>query len=210
MLAKHDVDTREFDGWLKSDANFPLITANISSLEEQNQGVKARLDVEIAIDEKHIIIESFADNGDSTDDAIKRNLKNFADSSLHVILSSLWKLPQGEQVAIEAWRDSQNQWDAHTGPFVRKKSVNDDDVLPPEELLDTVQRMVSKLSLSPNLHWLRLYYANVWDEEPIIELLLDNETWADAELEITKLDWPKLNQFYSIRLFVILVPKNAG
>ena len=206
LFARHGVDVKGDNGWLSSDGGHPKLAAYIAHLTEQRNGVRTQLDVEVAVNDNLTIVESFADTASSSHDAINAAYFNFSSSSLHVLLSAVWNIPQGEQVVLESWECTRNKWEAHVGPCVRKNSTGDPDVDPPRELYTALEGLTAEAALDSRIHWIRVYFANIDKNKTITEVLLDNEPWVQAESRIKSLAWPALDRFYSARMFIILKP----
>ena len=56
---------------------------------------------------------------------------------------------------------------------------------------------------------MRTYYGQLNPKEVAYkevdcEVLLDNETWEEAQEQLAELDWPQPEGFYSVRNFLIL------
>jgi hypothetical protein len=50
----------------------------------------------------------------------------------------------------------------------------------------------------------RLFYAQAKNQQAGLEVLLDNEIWEQMQREIEKADWPLIDEFYSVRSFLIV------
>jgi len=81
---------------------------------------------------------------------------------------------------------------------------------PPIAFAAIVDRALAALAaqgLSRELHWLRLFVA-VQDGAPSsAEALLDNEAWPAGEAILRDHAWPAHDQMYTLRHFLVLVPR---
>jgi hypothetical protein len=72
--------------------------------------------------------------------------------------------------------------------------------------LDCVQRQ----SLRPGIHWVRLYYGQMNRKTTACEVLLDNVIWDTVAAEMAAFDWPMAEDFYSVRIFLVLDVQKGG
>ena len=198
LLQAHDLKITEYNDWLLPDGEMPAICALTQGYREQNGKASIRLDIGIALDKDKMIWESFAGLGMDELTATQNAFENFVKNSFHVMLSALWDITDGEQVGVEEWEIGGQTWKATIGNFGCKGKF---DV--PQELFATIEDMVSNLDFNGEIHWLRVFYANVGKDETIIECLLDNEVWEDGRRELQTVNWLKSDSFYSIRNFII-------
>ena len=67
-----------------------------------------------------------------------------------------------------------------------------------------MERKIKERPLSAGIHWLRLYHFQCSGVDAVNEALLDNETCPVLEQHCADFPWPKCEQFYSTRLFLII------
>jgi hypothetical protein len=206
LLAAHGITTQvEADGWLSTAGSYPACRAYINEPQFQNGGCTLRLDVEISLSAERGLIESFGDFGADVNEAFQALMQNFCSGSLHVLLGSLWGVIEPEQVFVEDYESQRQRWTLYLGNVVRK-SAGGIDVPPPESLLAILKGLIEQSCLTPDIHWGRLYYANMPDGNNTVEVLLDNEPWESGQIAFRNAVWPKLSSFYSARMFWMLVP----
>lgn len=204
ILADHGVETiPKSDGWVTSNGNYPACRATVGDPEFHSQGCKVRMDVEIALSHDRVIVESFADFGKDPNDAFDNSLQNFCTGTLHVLLSALWGAVNDPQVYVEQYRIRGKSWNLHLGNIVRK-AAGGADIPPPEDLIPIFDRVIPNLKLDAEVHWGRLFYANMPNGENIIEALIDNALSAELKREFSAANWARPNHFYSHRMFWIL------
>jgi Family of unknown function (DUF6348) len=117
------------------------------------------------------------------------------------MLSALWENHDEDQVLQETWNIDGRNWNVYMGNIVRK-AADGADIPPPDDLIPILEQLICKTEFTPEVHWLRLYYANVNSEEQVVEVLLDNMQWDLAQDHLRNA-WPHSKDFYSARMFVV-------
>jgi len=178
-----------------------LVESTVSKQVFPN-GVSSRLDVSITVRER-VIIECFGDVGDTAEEALANNLQNFARNSLHLIIGALQDIEQDEQFDIEQWETNGFTWKVYTGNY-GVKSIGNKPVHIPAELFTRIEGIIRALPLSKEYHWFRFFLSCNDAEITAAEFLYDNEVFDEAVQELINLDWQLTEDFYSVRLFLIL------
>jgi hypothetical protein len=195
LFERHDVELEPDEEWLMTDGDFPAIRA---IWHEGAAGTPGRLDVDIVIGEERHIEESFA--GEGVGEAACRNaLEAFERSVFHVVLAACWYVTDDRRMQLQSWDIGVRTWDVFIGPLVSSR----DDVEAPAELVSDLRSALQNESLSPELHWVRLFYRRADDGQISTEALLDNEAWPAGDRVLTSLAWPD-GAGYRARCFVAL------
>ena len=167
------------------------------------------MDVEFALSEDRLIVESFSDFGADATQAFQSSLRNFCTGTLHVLLSALWGVVDDSQVLVESYTINAMPWTLHLGNIVRK-AADGADVPPPDDLMPIFDSAIPGLQLDSGVHWGRLFYANMPDTDSIVEVLIDNDPSELLRRQFRAASWAKTNDFYSQRMFWILTPNRAA
>lgn len=206
LLAAHGVTTQvEADGWLSTGGSYPACRAYVGKPTFVNGRCSLRLDVEIYLTAERCLIESFGDFGEDANAAFHSSMRNFCSGSLHVLLGGLWGIEEPEQVLIEHCQSQGRRWELHLGNIIQK-AHGGIDFPPTPNLLAILEELIGQSHFSPEIHWGRLYYANMPGRDNTVEVLLDNEPWEAGEVAFRKAEWPAMSSFYSARMFWMLVP----
>ena len=80
---------------------------------------------------------------------------------------------------------------------------------PTEPLIGAVKEALKRTRIGNAIHFVRFYYCQINGEAESVEFMLDNQNLPFAEQALARLDWPKREAFYSLRLFLILIPGKA-
>jgi Family of unknown function (DUF6348) len=195
LFERHDVELEPDEEWLMTDGDFPAIRA---IWHEGTADAPGRLDVDIVIGEDRHIEESFA--GEGVGEAACRNaLEAFERSVFHVVLAACWYVTDDRRMQLQSWDIGVRTWDVFIGPMVSSR----DDVEAPAELVSGLRSALQNESLSPELHWVRLFYRRSDDGQVSTEAQLDNEAWPAGDRVLASLAWPD-GAGYRARCFVAL------
>jgi len=164
-----------------------------------------QLDITLEIGLGRKIIESLVGLGMDEENAIKDAWKNFINSSLHVFLSAFFTSAFDDQVSKEEWIiDGRKHEVVMSNVAVRGNAP----VPVPLDWLTQFEDMIKSSELSAGTHWIRLYYSQSQREMMVTEILLDNDIWSSKEAIIRKFKYPTDNEFFSLRVFLILTSGN--
>jgi hypothetical protein len=146
------------------------------------------------------VCESFAGMGKTIEDALGDALKKLAVGSLHVAMAALEdERLGGEHVQWEAW----GPFRACVGPLLRQWSTMM--LVDFAAYFDALKARLLVASLAPTVHWYRTFVA-VGEEIYGFDALLDNETWAPGADLVQAWPWPRAEDAYALRSFLVLVP----
>lgn len=179
--------------------------------------VNLQLDVEIALDDGRIIVESVAGLGKDHDEALTNGFSKFAANSFHALLCAFYDYPVNEQIDVHTWDIHGEKWDVFMGPFSVIHYGNNGSMDQPESVTHTpgdlftfIESQLKSRSMESDVHWARFYYAQQDGNYKASEVLWDNEIWQESEEKLRGLDWPGLEGYFSVRSFIILRKKGAA
>jgi hypothetical protein len=197
LFEEHDVELEaDEDGWLVTDGDFPAIRA---AWHEGASGEPGRLDVDVVLSEERYIEESFAGVGGG-DAGCRDALRAFEHDVFHPLLAACWYVTDDRRMRIAAWELGVRTWDVFIGPFSARGA---DAASMPQEALVSIEAVLRREALSPELHWLRLVHSHAEDGNSRCEALLDNELWTAGTLGLASVAWPQGSD-YSARCFLLL------
>ena len=209
-LEAHGVPARKVQGWIvDSDDRYALRGGSHIHAAEAH-GALVVLWVHVAMPDGRLIIESHAPGGADVNDAARAAWEKFSANTLHVLLGSLFGA-DNDHVHRETWTVGGEEWDAYLGTFAITALPDDNghDVEPmtlcPDGLLAWLRRQIESCDLSRfDVHWFRMFYASCRNECSESEVLLDNESWKEAEAGLRLLEWPSYEGVYTLRTFCVL------
>jgi hypothetical protein len=196
LFERHDVELEPDEDWLMTDGDFPAIRA---IWHEGAAGEPGRLDVDIVISEERHIEESFAGIGGG-EAGCRDALGVFERSAFHVLLAACWYVTDERRMQLESWEMGVRTWDAFIGPLVSTREV----MVEPDGLVSELRAALQGESLTPELHWVRLFYRRGDDGQASSEALLDNAPWPAGDKLLTSLTWPAAESAYNARSFIAL------
>jgi hypothetical protein len=208
VLIEHSLDIVPYNDWLTCGGGLPGFRASVHNVRQAGQYITLQLDVEVVVEADIIVVESFAGWGESAEEALVTAFSNFIYNSLHVFLNGFCGKID-DQVTVEEWKIGQQEWKVIIGNY-GVRSFEDQPVPLPESLFEMIEQLLRQKGLEPGIHWLRVFCCNVGDGSLICECLLDNETWEYAQDQLQTLDWQKRESFYSVRNFLVMLPKEKN
>lgn len=191
LFFAHGVKLQQEADWLTTEGGLPAIKAHYTAYSNYVQ-----LDVEVLVDKGVLIYENFA-GWDETD-----ALHNFRQSVLHVLLAALWG-QNNEQVVTQSLQIGQQLYHIYWGQMVVRGDLPAD--VPLDALFISVETLFQQGNIAQGNHWVRLFMANVNGQQSF-EALLNNVDWLPAKKMLQSLAWQVSDVFYSVRLFIMLVP----
>ncbi|HKD27776.1 MAG TPA: DUF6348 family protein, partial [Xanthobacteraceae bacterium] len=202
LFRAHGVEAVPQEEWVTFPDHKRKATASIVRAIERQANTLVQLDVRLEIAPGRTIIESFAGVGETREKAVADALHNFTVNSFHVLLAAFFR-SDNLQVSQEEWV---------VGGRTSRVTIGDVGIRgrPPvqgEQLVGWFKRFEDKLKeteLRPATHWVRLYYAHTQGKAMDCEVLLDNNVWEDMQSEMAALDWPSGDEFYSVRVFLVI------
>jgi len=201
LLADHDLIFTPSEGWLyPPGSDQPRIKAVLVNERRVQDQTSVQLDIMVDLG-KRVMIESFAGWGAAPDDARERAFANFAANSLHVLLGAFYRAPD-EQITVETWPIRGSTWRAYLGNFGFQAARERPEL--PDGLFGAIEAAIHAAPLADDVHWARLFYANLGNGESVVEALLDNEPWPSLEATARALAWQPSEGYYSVRYFMLL------
>lgn len=191
LFEGHGVTTRPIDEGFFIPGPGIVVQAEIFS----ENGPASQLDVRLILPDGQLLIESVG--GFELVDLVD----NFARSSFHVLLRALVKAGADEQVDVETWTVNGVEYRAYLGPVTHRGETQ---AAVPTDWFTLFESSIRNATLTGDLHWIRLYYAQMNNETMDVEVLLDNETWDELQTTMRAYDWSRRETFYSVRMFMIL------
>ena len=200
LLEAHGIVPKSQGKWLVFEEGYK-VNGETFVKSEQKQGTTIQLDVRVQLRER-TLIESFAGIGMTKTEAVEDALQSFTNNSLHVLIAAFFD-PDDEYVTKETWLIGDQERTVIIGDVGTRGD-------PPTEKslhiawFNQLKKLIEKTDLSGDLHWIRMYYAQMKNKQLACEILLDNEHWKPIQKGMAAIDWPKRKDFYSLRLFMII------
>lgn len=196
LLEEHGVSVQTFDDWIIPYGQFPAMRTNW--LEHETHG---RLDVEVMLEDKRIITESFAGIGVGNAGVLNA-VQNFSVNSLHVFLAAFWKQNNNTEVTIEQWQIAGKTYTAYIGNIGQRNDLNYSPALP-VDFFSSIEQAVLQYKPNHDLTWYRVFFCDFKGEQTF-EALAENQDWIEGLDALKRLHWELSSGYYSVRNFIIL------
>jgi hypothetical protein len=202
LFAEHDVGLEPDEDWLLTEGDdYPALRG---IWHEGKDGGMGRLDIDIVLDEERTIEESFGGVG-AGKAGCRDALDSFARNDFYVVLAACWHRVDKDKLAVHELTAGAHRFTVYIGDFTLRGEKDAPREIS-EDGLSALEAAIATAPLTPDVHWIRVFYGNVGDGESQVEVLLDNEPWAAGHKAIASVDWPRNDRYYSLRNFIALVP----
>jgi Family of unknown function (DUF6348) len=160
------------------------------------------LEVVVFLADGREVIEGFGGFGKEPWAVLTDAMQNFARSSFHVLLRALFApgIPD-EQVDVETWQCGGKRYVATVGALVGRGV---DFEAAPNDWYTLLVHAIQERELPSPLNWIRVYYGHMRGKMMATEVLLNNDPWPELEELLRGYAWPASEEFYSVRLFLML------
>lgn len=200
MYEGHGASAHWVDNWIIVDGGKLLTRVSIVKFNRHGNQFVMQVDFVTALPAGEQIIESFAGIGADRLSAMRDACASFSDATFHALITAIL-----DRSCTHAERE---QW--HIGGKERVVTLGmlrTRGTLPSESwpaIFQAIQSQVEKCDIPAGLHWMRYYYCHIPDDQPVIEVLLDNEMNTEMQAQMEHFPWPASDTFYSARLFFII------
>lgn len=179
------------------------VSATIVKETTLAQGMSVQLDVRFTVAPGLTIVESFAGIGEDKEKATGNAVQSFAANSFHVFLTAFLR-SENDHAAQETWNVGGKQRTVTAGNVgLRGKPPVEGEAL--VAWTEYFREQLGTQNLGPETHWIRVYYAQNQSKAVVCEVMRDNETWDEMQSVMSAFPWPLSEDFYSMRLFLVVV-----
>lgn len=150
------------------------------------------------------IVESMAGLGADRSAAEKDAFGKFLLGSFHVLLTALAE-HSCESTPAEwlHWQGKNGAWRICDGPLLVHSSGSKLTTYP--EFMPKLQELFVG-SVSPGMHWVRVFVASFQRKMAGADVLLDNQPWPEGAALVNNWDWSFPEEYRSLRHFFVAVP----
>jgi len=208
LFRAHGIEAVPQDDWVVFPGRAMRANAAIVREKKQQAGMSVQLDVRLEIESGRTIIESFTGLGETREKTVADALHHFAANTFHVLLAAFFR-SDDQHVTQEDWivggRTSR--------VIIGNVGVRGQPPVQGDQLVGWFKRFEEKLKekqLRPGTHWVRLYYGQMQGRRIACEVLLNNDVWEEIQSEMAAVDWPSEEEFYSVRVFLVIQVNNGG
>ena len=175
------------------------------SLYESSQhsnGATAELEFRIRLPDDREIVEYVAGSGASPEKAENSAKLNFVLTTFHLIYGGFLNPKDSHYTEDSITNNGQRRLLALGDTMTLGQTTNDSpDMFP---LRDSFRKIVSAQPFSPQTHWIKIVYANHHSRTKLCSVTLDNEESPVLTEAFQNLPWPKHEEFYMVKQFIIV------
>lgn len=202
LFRGHGVDATIRDGWIVVDDRPRICGAVVRELQSTPTDMTVQLDLYLEVESGRVLVESFAGVGQTRREAAADGMQNLVLNSFHVLFAAFYA-EDGGHVETTQWLVNGQQRRVIVGGMGVRGTLPDPDN-PPIEWVKTIENAIKASDLTPGTHWVRAYYLQLQSETAAVEVLLDNEVWDTVQAELAGWSWPKCEEYYSVRVFLVI------
>lgn len=205
LFKTHGFESEEHEGWIIPDGSDYAMKGYWYPEATENTG---QLTIELFIDSKMIMVESFAGMGENEAERLQSAFASFLHHSAPTFLLAVWGI-ESTEVQTQSWSVGTETFTAYIGT----KGVMNYDNTKVLEIPSNYEEKVKELILSESsdevftskaFHWFNIFYANMNGLDTYAEVIKDNIKWNVGERVLKSLSWARSNHYYAVRQFVIL------
>lgn len=200
IYTQHGAVARRMGNWVSVDNGRIFTRAAHFNHRQHPHNLVLQTDFITVTQTGQCIVESFAGIGVDVSSAVLETCMSFMDSTFHALFISLLGR-SCEHVERENWLIAE-QPRIMTFGFLRIRGDFPLDHW--TTLFEKIKEQMEATPLSRGLHWGRYFYSNIPGDQPIVEVLMDNEMHEELREQAAILPWPKTEEFYSARVFFVI------
>jgi hypothetical protein len=216
--AKHDAKFQQFfTEWLQGHGETKIVTdAKGIGLEGNPTRLKASLygsegqgdggyvvetEFSIKLPNGAEIVEFVAGMGDTEDAAVADSLANFTLTTFHVVYRCFLNADDPHQTVKEVTIGGKPRQVAFGDIFLRGGEGTNFDM---DAMRLKIEEALTGLSLSEQPHWIKIVYGQHKSEPTTVAVTIDNNDENDLTEKIKNLAWPKQEDFYMVKQFIVI------
>lgn len=178
------------------------LRSSLYGSEKFTNSFSAELEFRVRIPDGREIIEYVAGSGKSLKEAEDDAKVNFVVSTFHVVYRSFLNPTDPHQKEEKITINGQPRMLVLGDTMARSQTTNSSpDMFP---LREGFRQIVSSQSLSPQAHWIKIVYANRHSKVMLCAVTLDNQDSPGLTEAVKALPWPKQEEFYMVKQFIVV------
>lgn len=204
LLKAHHLEAHLDGDWIVVTGQAARWFGRVAQEWDHGHAFVVQLDIGLKLDDERFLIESFGGVGATRQEAVRDAFAGFLTNSFHVLLAAFGGQAIDKHIVRQTWEINGRIWQLFIGNIGMKgKGFEEYTVL--DQAFESLQTLIQQQPLSPQPHWFRYFYAQHSHQMTACEVLQDNTPWAEAKEILAGLEWPKLAEYYSVRLFFVLI-----
>ena len=139
--------------------------------------------------------------GKSPEAAFFDSLENFCMTTLHPIYAEFFN-HDDPHVKRKKWKIGNKERNIFISEWGIRGELPEKNNL--EEVEEVIRKKLSQMELSDDIHWVKLVASNIEGKMGMVVLAVDGYGFDEINEELKKLDWPKTETFYLLKLFLVI------
>jgi hypothetical protein len=205
ILNQFDMKLEKIEDYYFVDGLFPGIVAQAFEMERFESSVVVQVDIHILLPNQSFV-ESFVGHASTIDKAIADCFEQFEVNVLHTLIMAFWdkakKIENG--IGTDIWEINGHRWQVVISNYGYRGSQPIEEIVT-DSMFEEVERVVKSMPLDNDIYAIRAVHTNVGNGEQVTEALINNEESPILEKAISNLDWKKIDSYYTVRNFVLVM-----
>jgi len=160
------------------------------------------LEFRVRIPDGREIVEYVAGSGESAKQAEDDAKINFVLSTFHVIYRGFFNSNDPHQIEEKITINGQPRVLLLGDTMARSQSGSNSPEISP--LRNRFREILSPLPLSAQTHWIKIVYGNQHSNVMLCAVTMDNNDAPELTEAVKKLPWPKREEFYMVKQFILV------
>ena len=167
-----------------------------------NGDISAEMEFRVRLPGGQQIIEYVSGRGNTWEKAIGDAQANFVMTTFHVVYRSFLNPKDPHQLVEPITINGQPRELVLGDTMTRGGHTNS---LPDlSAFRDRFRQLMASQPLSPQVHWVKIIYANYHSKVMLCEVTLDNHTSPALTEAVKQMPWPPNEEFYMVKQFLVV------
>ncbi|MDO4259240.1 MAG: DUF6348 family protein [Actinomycetaceae bacterium] len=192
------------DGWMHLNFAHPISIFATAEVKDQGNLMSSLCEVFVKVPSGKIFCEGYMSLGSTVPQVLDQAMECFSCAGIHSILEAFDNA--NERCERFYWTTGGRPVTVYRDGILMR-GIKPDDIrndFTPDGYFDLARKVIERAHLEPGFHFFRTYYANIDGEPAAYELRIDDVNQESAEQDMIALPWKKVDEFYSVRQFMVL------
>jgi hypothetical protein len=172
------------------------------SEQHTNGSFNTELEFRVRLPDQREIVEFVAGTGSSQQKAEDDAKLNFVVSTFHVVYRSFLNSHDPHQTEEKMTIAGLPRVLVLGDTMTRGQTTNSAPNMFP--FRDQFRKILTTQPLSPQSHWIKIIYANHRSKMMMCAVTVDNQDSPSLTESVSKLEWPKPEEFYMVKQFIVV------
>jgi len=205
ILGRFEMQLEKMEDYYFVDGVFPGIASQAFEMERYEESVVIQLDIYLLLPNQNFV-ESFVGHSSTVEEALADCFEQFEVNILHTLIMAFWdnakKVENG--VGTDILDINNNRWQMVVSNYGYRGNQPIEEVVT-DSMFEEIEKVIKTMPLEKDIYAIRTVYTNTGDGKYVAEALINNEESLELEKVIYALDWKKLDSYYTVRNFILLM-----